>query len=146
MVKKDIEKDISQLNSFLRGERAACETYRQVIEKAESPQVVSSLRDGHESHLRRVGLLESHIRTLGGKPSQDAGAWGAFAKAVEGGAKVFGLSSAVSILEEGEDHGLKDYLEDRDELTPASRELVAKSLLPEQRRTHDQLRALQRMV
>lgn len=138
-------KDIEGLNSLLRGEKSAIETYDQVIAKAETEGVARELRENRESHWRRAGLIESEIRKLGGQPSADAGVWGAFAKTVEGGAKLFGLSAAVSALEEGEDHGLKDYRKDRS-LTPATRAFVTETLLPEQQRTHDRLRALQKRV
>jgi hypothetical protein len=139
-------KDIESLNSFLRGEKSAIETYDQVIAKAENEGVARELRDNRESHWRRAGLIESEIRKLGGEPSADAGAWGAFAKTVEGGAKLFGLSAAVSVLEEGEDHGLKDYRKDQSDLTPATRAFVNEKLLPEQQRTHDRLSALDKRV
>ena len=139
-------KDIEGLNSFLRGEKSAIATYDQVIAKAENEGVARELRDNRESHWRRAGLIESEIRKLGGEPSPDAGVWGAFAKTVEGGAKLFGLAAAVSVLEEGEDHGLNDYQKERSEFTPATRAFVNEKLLPEQRRTHERLSALQRQV
>ena len=40
---------------------------------------------------------------------EGSGAWGAFAKLVQGGADLLGDASAVSALEEGEDHGIKTY-------------------------------------
>lgn len=142
MTPQQTSKDIDQLKSFLRGERSAVETYDQVIEKADGPTVRTQLQEGRNSHAERVALLEQQIRILGGKPDTTSGPWGAFAKAVEGGAKAFGLSAAVAVLEEGEDHGLKDYKQDAEDLSPEMRTFVNVQLLPRQQRTHDTLSRL----
>lgn len=138
--------DIDQLNSFLRGERSAVETYRQVMEKAETPNVKTSLQSGFESHTKRARLLEDKVRMMGGEPSKESGAWGTFAKAVQGGAKVFGISSAVATLEQGEDHGLADYKRDLKDLSPQAQEFVRTNLLPEQVRTHAALSSLKKSL
>lgn len=135
--------DIDQLNSFLRGEISAVETYDQAIKKlADEPALAESLRACRASHDRRVNALRSEIRRLGGDPAEGSGVWGAFAKAVEGGAKVFGKSAAIAALEEGEDHGRDDYLGDLEKLTPAIKSFVQTQLVPEQKRTHDALSRL----
>jgi len=135
--------DIDQLNSFLRGEISAVETYDQAIEKLKSePTIAESLRACRESHDRRVSALRGEIRRLGGEPADGSGVWGAFAKAVEGGAKVFGKGAAIAALEEGEDHGRDDYLGDLEKLLPATRAFVQTHLVPEQKRTHDALSRL----
>lgn len=135
--------DIEQLNSFLRGEISAVETYDQAIAKlADEPAVAESLRACRASHDRRVTALRGEIQRLGGEPADGSGVWGAFAKAVEGGAKVFGKSAAIAALEEGEDHGRDDYLGDLEKLTPAIRSFVQTQLVPEQKRTHDALSRL----
>lgn len=133
---------VDQLNSFLRGEMSAVETYQQAIEKLEA---FSASRDqllvNLKSHQDRVMMLRDAITQLGGTPAEGSGPWGAFAKIVEGGAKAFGEKAAVAALEEGEDHGLADYkrgLEDTD-LDPQSRSLVMSKLLPEQELTHKRL-------
>jgi hypothetical protein len=133
---------VDQLNSFLRGEMSAVETYQQAIEKLEA---FSTSRDqllvNLKSHQDRVMMLRDAIIQLGGTPAEGSGAWGAFAKVVEGGAKAFGEKAAVAALEEGEDHGLADYkrgLDDND-LDAQSRALVASKLLPEQELTHKRL-------
>lgn len=146
MTNNNNEHDIKQLNSFLRGELSAVETYRQVLEKAEDMTVRQQIEPGLNSHSRRALLLGDKIRALGGEPSKDSGVWGTFAKAVEGGAKAFGLSAAISVLEEGEDHGLSDYRADLSELSPASRAFVVRELLPEQQKTHDAMSRIKATV
>ncbi len=138
------ERDIDQLNSYLKGERSAVETYDQAIEKAEG-SLKMQLQPLRDSHQQRVHKLVARIAMLGGEPAEGSGVWGAFAKLVEGGAKVFGTGAAIATLEEGEDHGKKDYARDLDELTPATRQFVQAELVPEQMRTHDALSALKKM-
>jgi hypothetical protein len=130
-------KDVSHLNSFLRGELAAVETYRMALEKLDAgstayTDVASCLR----SHEQRVNLLRNAVTQCGGVPASGAGAWGVFAKAVEGSARLFGNDAAIAALEEGEDHGLADYRRDLKDLDAEARQLVETELLPAQIETH----------
>lgn len=143
---KDIEKDIKQLNSFLRGELSAVETYDQCLEKLENPRLGDTLRDLRQSHLERARLLEQKVTQLGGQPSRDTGAWGGFAKLVEKGASVFGEKAAISALEEGEDHGRDDYRRDLDGLSADCQAFVRGQIMPEQQRTHDTLSRLKKQL
>jgi hypothetical protein len=129
--------NVSHLNSFLRGELAAVETYRMALEKipAASP-ARPALEACLTSHQERVLLLRDAILQLGGEPGDGSGAWGAFARSVEGSAKLFGEQAAVAALEEGEDHGLHDYRDDLSDLEGTALRLVESKLLPEQVRTH----------
>ena len=138
------EQSVEVLNSFLRGEISAVETYRQALEKVERPQVSTQLQDCMQSHKQRVTLLSEQIRALGGTPSTSSGVWGAFAKAVEASAKAFGEKAAVAALEEGEDHGRNDYRRDIDKLDATSRQVIENRVLPEQKRTHDAMSALKK--
>lgn len=135
--------NIDQLNSFLRGEISAVETYRMALDKLEanSPARVE-VQTCMQSHQQRVILLRDAIRTLGGEPAEGSGPWGVFAKAVEGGANLLGDKVAIAALEEGEDHGLKDYKKDIDDLDASAQHLVTNQLLPLQQQTHDRMSAL----
>jgi demethoxyubiquinone hydroxylase (CLK1/Coq7/Cat5 family) len=133
---------IDQLNSFLRGEISAVETYRQALDKVKDTQARMQLEQCHVSHQHRVDLLRTRIVELGGEPSEGSGAWGAFAKAAEGSAAALGEKSAIDVLEEGEDHGLKDYQKHLGDLDAGSRSFVEKELIPAQQRTHRALSAL----
>jgi rubrerythrin len=126
------------LNKFLRGELSAVETYRQAIERLAASPFAADLIENKRSHEQRVEMLRTQVVRLGGQCSEDSGAWGSFAKLVEGGAKVFGEKAAIAALEEGEDHGLKLYRSNSDiaKLDLATRDFVERSLLPEQERTH----------
>lgn len=130
------QKVVDTLNSFLRGEISAAETYRQALEKLNNSTVRNELEDCRLSHEERVAKLREQVGKMGGSPADDSGTWCAFARLVEGGAKVFGEKAAIAALEEGEDHGLKLYREQIDKLDFASRTLVETTLLPAQERTH----------
>jgi hypothetical protein len=137
---------VDALNSFLRGEISAVETYRQAIEKfGDKPEAIT-LNECLHSHEQRVSLLDSEIQRRGGKPAQGSGPWGAFAKLTEGGAKLFGVKAAIAALEEGEDHGRDDYKRDAPKLEPDARAFVQQELLPEQLRTHQAMSSLKKRL
>lgn len=135
--------NIEQLNSFLRGEMSAVETYQMALDKLDE---ISTARDellvNLKSHQDRVMMLQEAIAASGGEPAKSSGPWGVFAKVVEGGAKVLGEKATIAALEEGEDHGLKDYRTDIDELDVETRSFVTSKLLPMQKQSHDRLSAL----
>ena len=132
---------VDKLNGLLKGERSACETYRQALEKTQDPQIKSILEANHSCHSKRVDTLASKITEYGGQPVSDSGVWGAFAKMMEGGAKMFGDKAAVSVLEEGEDKGLSDYKNLSSDSNNDVSAIVAQ-LMPKQLSTHAKLRDL----
>jgi demethoxyubiquinone hydroxylase (CLK1/Coq7/Cat5 family) len=127
---------VEHLNSFLRGEISAVETYRQALEKVTTISARVQLEQCSQSHQRRIDLLRSRITELGGKPVEGSGPWGALAKLAEGGAGMFGEKAAIDVLEEGEDHGLKDYQSHLSDLDADSRYFVEQEILPAQSQTH----------
>jgi demethoxyubiquinone hydroxylase (CLK1/Coq7/Cat5 family) len=136
------QQTVDTLNSLLRGEISAVETYRQAMEKLNHSASRTQLSDCHLSHEQRVAKLRAQVERLGGQPSAESGPWGMFARLVEGGAKAFGEKAAISALEEGEDHGLKLYRDEISKLDPESRRLVEIDLLPAQERTHQTLSSI----
>lgn len=134
--------NIDQLNSFLRGEMAAVETYQMALDKLDR---TSTARDellvNLKSHQDRVIELQDAITALGGTPAESSGPWGVFAKAVEGTAKVLGDKAAIAALEEGEDHGLKEYRDELPRIAPEYQR-IADRMLVMQQQTHDRLSAL----
>jgi hypothetical protein len=137
---------IDKLNSFLRGEMSAVETYQMALDKLDR---TSTARDellvNLKSHQDRVMQLQQAITAAGGTPAKSSGPWGAFAKIVEGAAKTLGDKPAVSALEEGEDHGLKDYKSDIDDVDPSCRQIIGQ-MTAMQQQTHDRLSALKRRL
>src|SRR6185369_5405629 len=90
------KKDLDVLNRFLRGEISAVASYRQALEKIDDPVMRAELDECLRSHESRAEMLRDRVLALGGEPSEGAGVWGAFAKLVEGGAKVFGVNAAIA--------------------------------------------------
>jgi len=138
-IEGDADEAVHQLNSLLRGEISAAETYRMAIDKVsdrDDTQVANLglLREIQEEHGRAAQALRDRIRELGGEPSDTSGAWGAWAKTVQGTANLFGDSSALKSLKEGEEHGLKDYEEALDDVDTISSDLVSNQLIPAQQR------------
>lgn len=97
------------LNSLLRGELSAIETYSQAIHKFPEVGAVQVLERIRRDHLHSVSTLRDLIHRDGGDPSTDSGAWGTFAKAVESAASLLGHNSAIAALRQGEKYGLGEY-------------------------------------
>jgi len=133
---------VATLNGFLRGEISAVETYRQALDKLQTSSSRTELEECRRSHAQRVERLRQEVVRLGGTPEEDSGAWGAFAKLVEGSAKVFGEKAAIYALEEGEDHGLKLYRDEMGKLDATVRSVIESEVLPAQVRTHKSLSTL----
>jgi len=122
------------LNTFLRGEIAAVETYRRALTRLEGRDEVDDLRACLASHERRVEQLRDRVEDLGGVP---ANVPAPEAMVLEGEEEGAGDDETIARLEQGEDRGLKLYLDDVAKLDADSRRLVARDILPEQVRTHD---------
>jgi uncharacterized protein (TIGR02284 family) len=140
------EKNVDQLNSFLRGEISAVETYRQALEALEDSTHRSTLMECKRSHEQRVAILTEEIRKLGGEPAESSGAWGSFAKLVQGGASALGEKTAIAALEEGEDHGNEDYERDVSELNADVRAVIEQKVIPLQLQSHATMSALKKRV
>jgi hypothetical protein len=140
---------VDRLNGYLRGELAAVETYKMALDKlAAASPLRAEIERNMMSHQDRVDALCDAILAVGGKPATGSGPWGAWARTVEGTAKIFGDRAAISALEEGEDHGLDDYKRglDDDELDGPSRNMLTSRLLPEQQQSHDRMSALKHRI
>ena len=133
----DTGESVRQLNSLLRGEISAAETYRMAIDKlsaSDNAANVGLLREVQEDHGRAAQGIRDRIQELGGEASDSSGAWGAWAKTVQGAMSLFGDASSLKALKEGEEHGLKDYNEALDDVDPNSAQLIQNQLIPAQQR------------
>jgi hypothetical protein len=137
---------LEKLDECLRGEMSAVQSYDLALKTLETTEVGGALRQLRDSHDRRVTLIRDRIRSWGAVPSESSGVWGAFARLIQRGADLFGDKAAIAALEEGEDHGLKLYTEDLDDIDLDTREFIRYELLPDQRRTHSLCRSLYRFV
>ncbi|WP_224248503.1 DUF2383 domain-containing protein [Hyalangium gracile] len=140
------QNDVETLNSFLRGEISAVETYRQALGSISDERLRSMLEACQKDHEQRVTSIRERIEKLGGTPAEGSGPWGVFAKLIEGGASVLGEKAAIQALEEGEDHGLADYKRDLEQVHGDARRFVRMELLPAQKRTHERLSKLKRTL
>jgi len=136
------ERSLHNLEALCRGELAAVETYNTALSSASLGTFRSQLIQCQRSHQNRVHLLGWRIHLLGGTPPESSGAWGVFAKAVEGAATVIGERAAISALEEGEDHGLNEYRSRIGALDADTRDFIQARVLPAQTETHGIARAL----
>jgi hypothetical protein len=128
--------DTDALNSLLRGELSAVETYDQAMSKFEDPTVLADLQKIREEHARAGVRLREQVVRFGGNPSESSGPWGTFAAAVTGAAKAFGPGTALSALKQGEEHGINEYEEalDNADVNPECKNLIRNDLLPRCRR------------
>lgn len=133
---------VSNLNSLLRGEISAVETYNQAIAHLATMMPKESGSDliaNRDCHSKRVALLSSNIVQHGGTPATTSGLWGSLTKLVEKGASLISAKTVIAALEEGEDRGLAQYRAPGD-LDPSSIQLVQTVLLPRQLETHERMR------
>jgi uncharacterized protein (TIGR02284 family) len=120
------------LNSLLRGEISAVETYDQAISKFEGDATAAALGRIRDEHVSAVTTLREHVRMNGGEPSEGSGAWGTFATAVTGAAKVVGPGTVLAALRQGEEHGINEYesaLKGKDLQAPCC-DVIRTQLLP----------------
>jgi uncharacterized protein (TIGR02284 family) len=139
------ETTIDTLNSLLRGELSAVETYQQAEGKFEGEPVVASLRRIRNEHQEAVTQLRQHVQMKGGEAPDSSGAWGTITAIIEGGAKAFGRTAALKALKEGEEHGVNSYesaLENH-ELPAECRATIRDTLLP---RCRQHIQGLDRLM
>lgn len=128
------ETQVEMLNELLKGELSAVETYRQALEKlGEDPNAVQ-LRVSQTDHQFAVTKLKAAVEEGGGTAATSSGAWGTWAKAVTGTAKLLGDTPALKALKEGEEHGIKEYQEalENANVSDKNKELIRRDLLPKQ--------------
>jgi uncharacterized protein (TIGR02284 family) len=140
--------DEAKLNSLLRDEISAVETYQQALDKLRSePEIAETAQISSicEDHRDSANKLREQIIRNGGKPTEDSGAWGTWSKMVMGGAKLLGDKAALTALRQGEENGMQDYQEALQETDlPADvRNLIQTTLLPRQQQ---HLNVLNRLI
>lgn len=97
------------LNRLVRGELSAIETYQQALEKMHDAPEATELQAIEAEHRGAVRALKDQVVQHGGTPDDTSGAWGTWAKFIEGTARMFGNTAALEALRQGEQHGLKEY-------------------------------------
>lgn len=101
--------DIEALNSLLRGEISAVETYDEALAKFTAEAIATDLQRIRDEHQRAVVALRDRVAAFGGTPAHGSGGWGGFASAVTEAAKLLGPATTLSALKQGEEHGINRY-------------------------------------
>ena len=130
---KNKSEKTGNLNTLVKGELAAVETYRQALEKVSGKDAVGpELRRIEAEHEEALSVLQEHMLDANAEVPAGSGLWGEWSKAVEGVAKVFGDKAAIKALKEGEEHGVRSYENAlrNEELDAEIREIISSRLLP----------------
>jgi hypothetical protein len=135
--------DTGALNTLLRGEMSAVETYTQALGKFDDQLVIADLQKIRDEHSRAVRELRDHVVREGGVPPTSPGPNLAFSSDT-GGAKVIGPATALAALRLSEEHEACEYeaaLESAD--VPADcRRVIRTDLLPACHKHVDELNRL----
>lgn len=133
------------INGLVKDELSAVETYHQARRNIADHPAGTELRRIETEHEEAARLLKEKVALFGAEPAAGSGAWGTWAKAIEGAAAFFGEKAAIKALKEGEEHGVKDYETAlRDESLPSDvKELIRANLLP---RTRAHIPVLERFL
>lgn len=130
-------------NALLRGELSAIETYTQAIKKFGASEGEGLLEGINADHAANAESLRKLVGECGEAPVTSSGAWGTFATSVESVATLLGKSPALLVLQQGEEHGIRQYEEAHkdEDLGESVKNLIRNTLLPAQR---EHLAALER--
>lgn len=101
--------DTEALNTLLRGELAAVESYDRAVPGFEQQPAAADLHRIRAAHAEAVAVLRDRITRAGGTPADGSGAWGAFTAVVTGAAAAVGPATVLRALQEGERHGVGEY-------------------------------------
>lgn len=129
------QSDIQQLETYLRDELAAVETYRQCTSIIDDPDLRPMLDEVRESHALRANALKDKIKAEGGDPTASSAPWKPFAALVSSGAAKVGDKPALNVLAMGEKKGRSRYLDDLGDMSAETRFFVEQHLLAEQTKT-----------
>lgn len=124
------------LNSLIRGELAAVETYDSALENLKGTEEKRKLQTIRDTHQDTADKLKEFVVKNEKKEVKDSGVWGDFAKVYEDGAAILGNKSAVQALSQGEEHGLRTMqtaLKDQ-KLPEEIRKMIKTQLIPNQER------------
>lgn len=124
----------TQLDDLIRGEMAAVKTYDTALEKVKDEKEMAKLKKIREDHVSAVAKLKTFANKDVAEDTKTAGAWGSFASAYTGGAKLFGNDAALKALTQGEEHGINEYKEaiNDDTIKPELKQMIKTQFLPKQ--------------
>jgi len=125
------EKVVRILNSLLRSEISATESYTQAIPRFASD--VEVLREIAREHGQAVTELRAAIQSVGGTPDQSSGVFPALLpRVVNGPAQVFGEAAALKVLKDVEERGLDEYQDAIQRLNGSGSSWISDTQIPAQ--------------
>ena len=125
------ERVVRILNSLLRSEISATESYTQAIPRFASD--VEVLREIAREHGQAVTELRAAIQSVGGTPDQSSGVFPALLpRVVNGPAQVFGEAAALKVLKDVEERGLDEYQDAIQRLNGSGSSWISDSQIPAQ--------------
>ncbi len=124
--------DIDALNSLLRCQMAAVESYDLAINKYEDPHILTDLQSIREEHLQAEILLREKVLQMGGEPVETSEPWGTCSAAVIGTDKATGPATALAALKQGEEHSINEFEDslNSERVSADCKQLVRANLLP----------------
>ena len=98
------------LDEILRGEHSAIETYDECISYMKENKVIAdALMELRDSHRSAVLYWKTHARISDKIPQENSGLWGVMVGGMVSLSKLGGPKASLSLLKEGEEHGLELY-------------------------------------
>lgn len=124
----------TQMDDLIRGEMAAVKSYTTVIGDLKDSKEKMKLEKIRADHENAVKKLKTFATADVKEDTDTSGAWGAFASAWTGGAKLVGNKTALKALTQGEEHGITEYKEALadDTIKPELKEMIRTQFLPKQ--------------
>lgn len=124
------------LAHILRGEIAATESYKQVMEKVDHWPELACLKEFLADHNDAVDYWKIQMRQEYLEEETSSGPWGSVVEAFIGLGKMFGEKAALKALQEGEEHGLKEYNEllNQENLTIEQVQRIQNVFIPNQQK------------
>jgi Domain of unknown function (DUF2383) len=105
----ELDERVDVLNSLLRGEFAAIESYEYALSRFEGEMQEMTLQHFCNEHREAAILLRDRVIDFGGEPWVGSGPWGLFSAAVTGAAGVLGGPATLTALRRGEEHGARKF-------------------------------------
>lgn len=144
MDEENTSSDLRQLGALLAVELSAKNAYDRCIEGVDDEARASQLRVLRVSHQHRAELLARRIVALGGSSLVTSLPGRGIATAHEDVSAFFSSDATLSNLQNGEDEGLLLYRDGLRRLSIVERRFVEDVLLPEQQRSSEMLRTIER--
>jgi len=123
-----------QIDDLIKGEMSAVKSYNQILSDIKDQDEKVKLEKIKSDHEMAVSKLKSFVSKAVVEDTRSSGAWGTFAQAWTGGAKLMGNKVALKALTQGEKHGIKEYkeaLNDKD-IGPELKNLIRTQFIPKQ--------------